>query len=100
MRRAIVQTETGGETDSCLESVLLYQSTHGILDAICDLGHRQPRAYELACVISNKPMYFSTTPDILICYIWILYGQFLEIPFLLRGRTPRVTDMELSFRSR
>src|SRR6266850_5518545 len=96
----VVQTETSGETNSCLEPILLYQSTHAVFDAIRDLCHRHPRAYELACMFSNKTMNLGTTPDNFVCEIWVLHGRFLQIALLLRGCTPRITNAGLSFRSR
>jgi hypothetical protein len=49
-------------------------------------------------MISNEAMYLGTTPDVLIREIWIFHGQFLQIAFLLRGGTPRITNAALNFR--
>jgi hypothetical protein len=66
MRCAVVQTETGGETDPGFEPILLYQGTYAVFDAIRDLGHRHTGPYGLACMVANKTVHFGTTADILI----------------------------------
>src|SRR6266702_342598 len=91
MRGTVVQAETGGETDPCLQTVFLDQSTHTVFDSIRNLGHCHPRANKLARVFSSKTMHFATTPNILICKIWIFHGQFLEMALLLGCSSPSIT---------
>lgn len=81
MRCTIIQAKTRREPNPTFHPVGFYQRPRPIFDIIDDLCHSHPRTYVLACVLSDKPMYFCCAPYVLVGGLWILVNHPLVVTF-------------------
>lgn len=63
VRRDLVQTHTGRETDAALEAVLLDQRTRAVLDEVRNLGRRHAGADGALCVLTHLAVHLGRTAD-------------------------------------
>ena len=85
MRRAVVQTQTCGEADTTLETVLLDERPCTIFDVVCDLRHGHARTNELPGLRPDLAMDLRSTADIVVCFFRVLIGKLFVVSLLFRG---------------
>lgn len=88
---SIVQTQASGETDPGFQAIFFYQSPSTILDILSYLSHGHAWSDVLACMLSHHSMDLGSSPDILVCGLWILVRQFFHMSLFFRGYPPGVT---------
>lgn len=93
MGSAVIQAQSGWESNATFKSILFYECPCTIFDVIGDVGHRHSGSYEFPGALSHLPMHLSGTSDIVVSSFRIFIGQLLYMPFFFRCGTVRITAL-------